>query len=89
MNSLSQLNVLGVIADVNDDLYTVGTKYGTLNTTYTMNQFRLGSSNKFLHPSDIPDTLVSQATVMRNYFLGIIECSFCRCLKCKTNRYAS
>ena len=56
MNSLSQQNVLGVIADVSDDLYTVGTKYGTLKTTYTRNQFDLCSSNKFLQPSDIPDT---------------------------------
>ena len=71
MNSLSQQNVLGVIADVSDDLYTVGIKWnvfcGTLSsTTYTRNQFDLCSSNKFLQPSVIPDTSVSQTTAMRN-----------------------
>ena len=53
MNSLSQQNVAGVIADVSDDLYTVETKYGTLSTTYTRNYFGLCSSNKFVQPSDI------------------------------------
>ena len=88
MNSLSQQNVLGVIADVSDDLYTVGTKYGTLNITYTRNQFDLCSSNKFLQPSNIPDTSASQTTFVRNSSLGIIEGSFCRCSYCKTNRCA-
>ena len=88
MNSLSQQNVLGVIADVSDDLYTVGTKYGTLSTTYTRNQFDLCSSHRFLNPSGIPDNSVSQTTVMRNSSLGIIEGSFCRCSNCKTNRCA-
>ena len=64
--------MLGVIADVSDDLYTVGTKYGTLSTTYTRNQFDLCSSSRFLNPSGIPDNSVSQTTVMRNSSLGII-----------------
>ena len=76
MNSLSQQNVLGVIADVSDDLYTVGIMYGTLSTTYIRNQFDLYSSNKCLQPSDIPNTSVSQTTVMRNSSLCIIEGSF-------------
>ena len=88
MNSLSQQNVLGVIADVSNDLYTVGTKYGKLSTTYTRNQFYLCSSNRFLNPSGIPDNSVSQTTVMRNSSLGIIEGSFSRCSNCKTNRCA-
>ena len=86
MNSLSQQNVLGVIADVSDNLYSVETKYGTLSITYTRNQFDLCSSNRFLNPSGIPDNSVSQTTVMRNSSLGIIEGCFCRCSNCKTNR---
>ena len=86
MNSLGQQNVLGVITDVSDDVYTIGTKYGSLGSSYTRNQFDLCTSNRFLSPSDIPEVTVSQTTVMRNSSLGLEEGSFCRCSNCKTNR---
>ena len=76
MNSLGQQNVLVVITGVSDDVYTIGTKYGSLGSSYTRNQFDLCTSKRFLHPSDIPEVTVSQTT----------EGSFCRCTDCKTNR---
>ena len=39
MNSLGQQNVLGVVTGVSEDVYTIGTKYGTLDSSYTRNQF--------------------------------------------------
>ena len=88
MNSLGQQNVLGVVTGVSEDVYTIGTTYGTLDSSYTRNQFGLCTSNRFLQPSEIPETTLSQTTVMRNSSLGIVEGSFCRCLNCKTNRCA-
>ena len=70
MNSLGQQNVLGVITitGVSDDVYTIGTKYGSLCSSYTRNQFDLCTSNRFLHPSDIPEVTVSQRRVFLQVF---------------------
>ena len=83
MNSLGQQNVLGVIIGASDDVYTIGTKYGSLGSSYTGNQFDLCTSNRFLHPSDIPEVAVSQTTVMRNSSLGLEEGSFAGVLTAK------
>ena len=76
MNSLGQQNVLGVMTGVSDDVYTIGTKYGSLGSSYTRNQFYLCTSNRFLHPSHIPKVTVSQTNVMRNSSLSLEEGSF-------------
>ena len=86
MDSLGQQNMLGVVSSISDDDYTIGTKSGTLNHSYTRNQFDLCSSNRFLQTSDIPVTTVTQTCAMRSASLGIQERSFCRCTNCKTNR---
>ena len=86
MNSLGQRNMLGVVSNISDDHYNIGTKTGTLNTSYTRNQFDLCSSNRFLHASDIPGSTVTPTCAMRSASLGIQEGSFCKCTNCKTNR---
>ena len=86
MNSFGQQDVLGVITGVSDAVYTIETKYGSLGSSYTRNQFDLCISNKYLSPSDIAEVTVSQITVMKNSSLGLEEGSFCRRSSCKKNR---
>ena len=87
MTSLGQRNLLGVITGVGDSCYTIGARDGTLNNEYTRNQFDLCFS-KFIQPSTVPCSSISQTSAMRNASLGIEGGSFCRCKYCKTNRYA-
>ena len=84
MNSLGQRNLMGVVMDVNEGNYTMGTGDGMLNNEYSRNQFQL-CSQQFIQPSTVPSTSLSQSTAMRNASLGIVEGAFCRCLHCKTN----
>ena len=84
MNSLGQRNLMGVVMDVNEGNYTIGTRDGMLNNEYSRNQFQL-CSQQFILPSTVPSTSLSQTTAMRIASLGIVEGAFCRCLHCKTN----
>ena len=43
MNSLGQRNLMGVVMDVNEGNYTIGTRDGMLNNEYSRNQFQLCS----------------------------------------------
>ena len=88
MTSLAPRNMLGVVTDVSEGSYTIGTRDGTLSTNYTRNQFDVCSSNIFLQPSSIPTVTIAQTSAMRNASLGIDKNSFCRCKYCKTNRCA-
>ena len=86
MNSLGPRNMLGVVTNISEGVYTIGTRDGTLNTAYTRNQFEVCSSNSFLQPTIVPPAIVSQTSAMRNASLGIEQGSFCRIKHCKTYR---
>ena len=79
MNSLGQRNLMGVVMDVNEGNYTIGTRDGMLNNEYSRNQFQL-CSQQFIQPSTVPSISLSQTTAMRNASLGIVEGAFCRCI---------
>ena len=66
MNSLGPRNMLGVVTNISEGVYTIGTRDGTLNTAYTRNQFEVCSSNSFLQPTIVPPAIVSQTSAMRN-----------------------
>ena len=86
MHSLGPRNMLGIVTDISEDIYTIGTRNGTLNTNYTRNQFEICSSNTFIQPSNVPEAIISQTSAMRKASLGIEKNSFCRCKHCKTTR---
>ena len=83
---LGPRNMLGVVTDVSEGSYTIGTRDGTASTNYTRNQFDVCSSNIFLQPSSVTAVTITQTSAMRNAFLGIDTSSCCRCSHCKTNR---
>ena len=85
MTSLRPCNILGVVSDISEGSYTVGTRDGTLSTNYSRNNFDICSSNIFLLP---PAVTITQTSAMRNYSLGIDINSCCRCSYYKTNRCA-
>ena len=86
MHSLGPRNKLGIVTDISEDIYTIGTRDGTLNTNYTRNQFEVCSSNTFIQPSNVPEAIISQTSAMRKASLSIEKNSFCRCKHCKTTR---
>ena len=86
MTSLGPRNMLGVVTDVSEGSYTVGTRDGTVSTNYTRIQFDICSSNIFLQPSLVPAVTITQTSAMRNASLGIDMKSCCRCSYCKTIR---
>ena len=88
MTSLGPRNMLGVVTDITEGSYTIGTRDGTVSTNYTRNQFDVCSSNIFLQPSSVPAVTIPQTSAMRNASLGIDTNSCCRCSHCKTNRCA-
>ena len=86
MTSLGPRNMLGVVTDVSEGSYTVGTRYGKVSTNCTRNRFGVCSSNIFFQPSSVPAVTITQTSAMRNASLGIDMKSCCRCSYFKTNR---
>ena len=69
MNCLGQRNLMGVVMDVNEGNYSIGTRDWMLNSEYPRNQSQL-CSQKFIRPSTVPSLSLFQTTAMRNAFLG-------------------
>ena len=76
-------NMLGVVLSKENDLYSIGTKYGVLDTNYTKNQFDICPS-KFLEQEGVPQNRISQRTAMQNASQGVTY--LCKCKSCSTSR---
>ena len=76
-------NVIGVITNVNDEngSYKVGTKFGTINTSYTRNDFTPCPKN-LLRNEDVPSTEVSLRECAGKFSVGGGQ-GYKRC-QCKT-----
>ena len=68
MNSLGQGNMIGVVTEVENDNYTIGTRDGILNNEYSRNQFELCSTN-FIQPDNVPSSSISQTAAMEMHRL--------------------
>ena len=75
-------NMLGVVLSKEDELYSIGTKYGVLDTKYSRNQFDICPS-KFIE-KDVPHNSIPQRTAMQNASQGVTY--LCNCKSCSTTR---
>ena len=89
MISLGSKNLMGVIMNNENDLYSIRTDQGVLTSCYSRNQFEV-CQTKFLKISTVPDKTITQTTAMQNASLFVMQtckcknCSNSRCL-CRTN----
>ena len=68
MTSLGQQNLIGVVTDVENDNYTIGTRDGILYNEYSRNQFELCYTN-FIQPDNVPSSSNSQTAAMEMHRL--------------------
>ena len=58
-------NMIGVIADNQDGMYTISTKQGTLDTPFARNQFDL-CAYKIVRLEELPSSMISYTSAMQN-----------------------
>ena len=81
MTTLGNKNLLGIISDKQDDLYTISTRQGTIKSLYTRNQFEVCPKN-ILRIDEVPANTISQCSAMRN--ASLFSTQYCNCKSCKT-----
>ena len=83
MTTLGSKNLLGIISDKQDDLYTISTRQGTIKSLYTRNQFEVCPKN-ILRIDEVPANTISQCSLMRN--ASLFSTQYCNCKSCKNSR---
>ena len=72
MIPLGNKNLMGVIVDMDKDLYAIGTDQGRLEPRYTRNQFDV-CPIKFQKIDSVPEALISQTTRMHNASMFVLQ----------------
>ena len=83
MTSIGSKNMMVVVLDKHNELFSIGTKHGQLESMYTRNQFDV-CPKKFLKMDCVPDNTISQTTAMQSDSLFVT--SSCKCKVCNTLR---